>query len=375
MDFLEQMQALAGKVAKVRSAIQTEEATKLALVMPFISALGYDVSNPSEVIPEFTADVGTKKGEKVDYMIMHEGAPILLLECKKLGSPLEDAAASQLYRYYSVSKVRFGVLTDGAIYRFFTDTEAANKMDSKPFLEVDISNPQHPLLGELKRFSKENFNLDDIVEAAKELKYLGGVKTVLIAQMNDPAEDFVRFLATQVYDGLMRQKTLELFQGIVKRAFKEFINEQIQDRLRAALNQADPNAGSASVSGVPDDMQTAATKAADWLPEEQEAFQIVRAILRQSILPKRMALRVGKTYSSILLDDSNRKPLCRLYLHGGKKSIGLFDDHRVEKPKVQISDLDDIFTHGNELIETGRLYETGQMKGKEPSEEAENGTS
>ncbi len=364
MDFMEHIQALASKIAKLRDQIATEEATKIAFVMPFITALGYDVFDPSEVIPEFTADVGTKKGEKVDYVILHAGAPMMIFECKKIGAPLDANHASQLYRYYGVSKARFGVLTDGAIYKFFTDLEEPNKMDLKPFLDVDISNSQHPLLGELKRFTKSSFNLEETVEASKELKYLGGIKGVLTAQMVRPAEEFVRFLAAQVYPGQMRQNVLEWFQGIVKRAFNEFINDRITDRLRTALNQGGADQpGTGTVTGP------AAIKIRDieTLPEEIEAYYIARSVLRQKTDPKRIAMRDAKSYFSILLDDNNRKPLCRLYFHSAQKYIGLFNE-RKEETRHAIADLDDLYKFSEHLAATVDLYDTNQMtEGKEPT--------
>lgn len=131
--------SLAKKIERNSKIIETEEATKNAFVMPFLNnVLGYDVFDPSEVIPEFTADTGTKKGEKVDYAIIKDGEVQVLIECKKLGEPLSLKHASQLYRYFSVTNARIAILTNGVIYQFFTDLDAPNKMDEKPFLELDL---------------------------------------------------------------------------------------------------------------------------------------------------------------------------------------------------------------------------------------------
>jgi predicted type IV restriction endonuclease len=362
MDFMENIQSLASKIAKLRDQIETEEATKIAFVMPFITTLGYDVFNPSEVMPEFTADVGTKKGEKVDYVILHNGTPLMIFECKKLGSPLDANHASQLYRYFSVSKARFGVLTDGAIYKFFTDLEESNKMDLKPFLDVDISNSQHPLLGELKRFAKSSFNLEETIEASKELKYLGGIKSVLTTQLVQPADEFVRFLAAQVYPGQIRHNVLESFHDIVKRAFNQFINDRIADRLRTALNQGGTNE---TKTGAEVGAATPKSRDNEALSEEIEAYYIVRSVLRQKTDPKRIAMRNSKSYCSILLDDNNRKPLCRLYLHSTQKYVGLFNEHK-EETRHAVSDLDDLYKFSEHLAAAINLYDTGQVKdGKE----------
>ncbi|HEU5375954.1 MAG TPA: type I restriction endonuclease, partial [Ktedonobacteraceae bacterium] len=195
MDFIEVLQNLSSKILKQKNLIQTEEATKNAFIMPFISALGYDVFDPSEVIPEFIADVGIKKGEKVDYAIKQDGKIIMLFECKGCNGVLDDGHASQLYRYFSVTEARIAVLTDGIIYKFYTDIEQPNKMDSRPFMEFNMLDIQEPLVAELKRLTKQAFNLEAILTVASELKYTREIKHILNDQLNAPSEEFVRFLA------------------------------------------------------------------------------------------------------------------------------------------------------------------------------------
>lgn len=163
MEFDERVAALAAKVQNQRDVIQTEEAAKNAFVMPFISTvLGYDVFDPHEVVPEYTADVGIKKGEKIDYAIMRNGEVQILIECKKSGDSLRIEYASQLYRYFSVTNARIAVLTNGHAYHFYTDLDAPNKMDSKPFLVLDLEDIDETLLPELRKLTKESFNLERV---------------------------------------------------------------------------------------------------------------------------------------------------------------------------------------------------------------------
>ena len=139
------------------SETPTEEATKTSLILPFIQMLGYDIFDPAEVVPEFTADIGIKRGEKVDYAIMQRGKPAILIECKKYGSSLAEDAVSQLVRYFGVTDAHFGILTDGISYRFFSDLDQPNVMDPKPFFEFNVLSYSHKAVGELKRFTKEEF--------------------------------------------------------------------------------------------------------------------------------------------------------------------------------------------------------------------------
>jgi hypothetical protein len=182
MDFIDALRALANRAQGQLEHLQTEEVTKNAIIMPFINTMGYDVFNPTEVVPEFTADVGTRKGEKVDYAIMQDGEPIILFECKQTGSELNQDNATQLFRYFTATSVRFGVLTNGINYQFYSDLDEPNKMDPKPFLEFNLLDFDEHMVEELKRFTKAAFVLEDTINAATELKYTTEIKRVLLEE-------------------------------------------------------------------------------------------------------------------------------------------------------------------------------------------------
>ena len=224
MDFIEEIRNLSARITKQKDNVLTEEATKNAFVLPFINLLGYDVFNPTEVVPEFTADVGTKQGEKVDYAIFKDDEVIMLIECKRYGADLTDAHASQLYRYFSVVHARIAVLTDGVLYRFYTDLEELNIMDTKPFLEFDMLDIQPPLVNELKQFSKSAFDLDATITAASDLKYTKEIKQTMMEQLEEPSEEFVRFFLSSVYSGVKTQTVIQQFTDIVKRALNQFLD-------------------------------------------------------------------------------------------------------------------------------------------------------
>jgi len=355
MDFIDKINELAAKIPKQIDHIITEEATKSALVMPFINALGYNVFDPREVIPEFTADVGIKKGEKVDYAILRDGNPIMLIECKWCRANLDEEHSSQLFRYFSATEARIGVLTNGVIYRFYSDLEQTNKMDSKSFLEVDMLNLNENVISELKKLTKSKFDLDEIISSASDLKYTKEIKKILNEQLTSPEDNFVRYLASQVYSGKLTQSVREQFQEIVKRAINQFISEKINERLKSALNEPmerDEQKETESEKEEIDDKKQIITT-----EEELEGYYIVKSILRDAIDPSRIAQRDTINYFGILLDDSNRKPICRLYLNQEtKKYIALFDKNKKEE-KVQIYELDDIFKYASRLKETVGFYE------------------
>lgn len=362
MDFIEVLQALSSKVAKQKNIINTEEATKNAFVMPFITALGYDVFDPAEVVPEFIADVGIKKGEKVDYAVKHDGKIIMLFECKCCNTSLDESHASQLYRYFSVTEARIAVLTDGIIYRFYTDIEEPNKMDPKPFMEFNMLDIQEPLVVELKRLTKQAFNLEAILTVAGELKYTREIKRILTEELNAPSEEFVKFIARQVYSGKLTAGVLAQFATITKQAFTQFINEHITERLRSAMEEPslplEPVAETPSTNGHQNGTSASEnTNGIVTTPEELEAYYIVKAITCAVIDTERIVYRDTVNYFGIICDDNNRKPICRLHFKGKHKSIGLFDANKTEE-RVPIDNLNEIYKLADRLKATAGAYVT-----------------
>lgn len=364
MDLIDRMKEIAARIPKQLEYTQTEEATKNAFVMPFISALGYDVFNPLEVIPEFTSDVGIKKGEKVDYAIKKDEQIIILVECKWSGADLDKVHASQLFRYFSVTSARFAILTNGIEYQFYSDIDEPNKMDSKPFFVFNMLHFEDHQINELKKFTKSAFSLDDILTTASTLKYAGAIKKILEEELKAPSEEFVRFFASQVYDGRLTQQVIEQFTKIVKDARSQFINERINERLKTALSA---NSGEGGGEDLFDDEENgddaSARDGIETTQEELDGFNVVKAILREVVDVARVTMRDTKSYCGILLDDNNRKPICRLRFNHSQKYLGLFTNKNEDK--VEIDCVDDIFKHSERLKAVIGEYEGGKTEVEE----------
>lgn len=363
MEFTERLLALAAKVRQQKNSIETEEATKNAFIMPFISTiLGYDVFNPLEVVPEFTADVGVKKGEKVDYAIVNNGEVQILIECKKSKEPVKIEHASQLYRYFAVTNARIAILTNGQHYQFFTDLDAPNRMDSKPFLVLDLADIDETLIPELQKLTKDVFDLDSVINAAGELKYIGQIKRIIAAQFKEPDDDWIKYFASRVYEGAVTQKVRDQFTPLVLKAAKQFLNDQVNGRLKTALGAETAQAVSqdqsvsAELTSEPEvEKHLVDNDGIETTLEEMEGFQIVRAIVCSEVTPTRVTQRDAKTYCAVLLDDNNRKPIARLHFNRTQKYIGIFDQEKVET-RMPIKSLDEIYNHAEILRKSVRNY-------------------
>jgi predicted type IV restriction endonuclease len=352
MDFKDIIKQLGERVSRLKEQIQTEEATKNAFIMPFIQALGYDVFNPLEVMPEFTSDIGIKKGEKVDYAILKDTVPVILIECKWWGTNL-NLFDSQLLRYFHTSKAKFGLLSNGIQFRFYTDLVEANKMDEKPFLEFDITNIKEQQINELKKFHKSYFDINAIFSSASELKYMNEIKSILGVQFNTPSEEFVRYFVSSVYQGRATEKVLTQFTEIVKKSYTQFINDVISERLKTALqqeNQKEEEQAKLESELQKDDSGIITTQ------EELEAYFIVKSILHNTLDSSRIFYRDFPNTFAVLVDDSIRQLICKFYFNKeNKKEIGLIDESKKEQ-RFEIKTLDDIYTYSDRLCNTAKKF-------------------
>lgn len=360
MDFKDQIRQLGNRVIKLKEQVNTEEATKNAFIMPFIRDLGYDVFNPEEVTPELIADVGMKQGEKVDYAILKDGAPIILIECKHHGAPLNVHNASQLFRYFHTTKAKFSILTNGIEFRFYTDLVEPNKMDEKPFFVFNITEITDNQIEELKKFHKNYYDFDNIVNTASDLKYTGELKALLTLEFNNPTPEFVRHFAKQVYPGVVTAKVLEQFTNLIRKSIQQNISDLITERLKTALNKETETVNKEQEIAQAVSVQDSKASKILTTEEELEGYMIIKAILRQRIKADRITYRDAQSYFAILLDDNNRKTICRLYL-GTKKYIGILDEAKNES-KFEINSLDDIFNYYDKLCAIIDVYDSVNAK-------------
>lgn len=359
MDFKDQIKLLSERVIKLKENTQTEEATKTAFIMPFLQTLGYDVFDPTEVVPEFTCDLGIKKGEKIDYAIHKDGQPIILIECKHWKEDL-NSHNGQLFRYFHVSNARFGILTNGIIYKFYTDLVEKNKMDEKPFFEFNMEKFRESQVDKLREFHKSYFDVDTILNTASELKYTNEIRNAIVKEVNDPTDEFVKYFARPVYPGRFNDAILEQFRAIVKQAFAQYANDYMNERLKSAIS-ADTVVENKAEAKTPESIVPESTEPQDenkiiTTEEEMQGFYIVRSILYPEIDDiSRVAHRDTQSYFGILFDDNNRKPICRLHFNSSNKYIETFDAEK-KGTKHLLGSLNDIYKYKDEIINTCKQY-------------------
>lgn len=340
-DSIPKLKTMAERVA---DRVETEEATKMSLVIPFLRELGFDPFDPDVVVPEFTADVGTKKGEKVDYALRQNGRIIMLIECKTANTNLNETHYGQLFRYFSVTEARVGVLTNGIDYWFFSDVDERNKLDNKPFYRFSVFAHNDADIKQLEQFTLRSFDPEHFDETASLLKYTTLLKKQIRDEIHDPSDEFVKFFASKVYNGRLTANAKEMFAPLVENALNETIREIVNSRLNYALAQVNEKEGqdADNSSSEIEEKQADATEGIVTTDQEREAFFIVKSIARKYVDASRLSLRDQKSYCNVLLDDTNRKPIVRLLFNSSPQRVqfGKNNENRVE-----IASVDDIFQH------------------------------
>lgn len=356
MDLKDNIEELVKKIEKYKERISNEEMTKTAFILPFFEMLGYDTRNPFEFHAEFTADIADAKGEKVDYAILIDDIPRILIECKDCNNSL-DNCDKQLTRYFNVTPAKIGILTNGIIYKFYTDLEKPNMMDEKPFLEINLLNIKDYQITELKKFARNSFDIDNILNSAEELKYSNAIKKLLKMEFEKPSENFKTFILNEVYDGVKTQKVKDRFTDTIIKSINEFVNDIVRNKLEGALegNQRKESKEIVEEEIIKQDENKIITT-----EEEIEAFSIIKSLIRSEFDIERVGYKDTQSYLGIILDNKVSKWICRLYFNGPIKYIRfpeLNDDGiKIKGPKISLGSLNELFNYKEEILKSIKLY-------------------
>ncbi len=343
MEFKDLVQEHVRNIRKIENDNLIEEQTKMYMIAPFLNLMGYNVFNPEDVVAEYTADIGSKKGEKVDYALKIKGNVEILIEAKAKNDNLENHDI-QLKRYFNVTNAKVGILTNGIVYKFFTDLEKTNIMDNKPFLIINLFDLTDEKIEQLKKFTKSYYDITSVTTSAESLKYANGIKLFLNEQLENPSDAFIKLIGKEIYSGKLTQIKIEELRSIFKETFKTFINDFARKKFESVLDDSSNVENKEEVGTV----ETVDPKKEVITTEEElECYYVIKSILRKHIDSARIYYRDNLSYFNILLDDSNRKWICRIYITANGIKLLLPTDSN----KIDLESINDLYNYEKELIE------------------------
>lgn len=340
MGLHDEIKAFSERIKSIKNGITTEEATKMSLIAPFFQLLGYDVFNPNEFCPEYTADVGIKKGEKVDYAIIIKNDPVILIEAKSVNKNL-DKYGSQLFRYFSVTKSKFAMLTNGIYYKIYSDLEEDNKMDKEPFFEFSLEELTDDKINIIENFSKNAFDTRSLMADARIMKYENKFKTYLRKQVHEPSDDFIRLFLKNTYSGTKTQNVIDKFKPILKKSLLDFMNEYADNKFNAFLNG----------SSLPN-METEENLPSD---EEVSALTIVKEILKDECDVSNITYKITESYFGILLNNNSRKWICRFIIKSNQITM-IIPDSKKNEIRNKLVSLNEIYNYSSSLLNALHIY-------------------
>lgn len=380
MGFTEDIAKLSEQIRKRVDQVVGEEATKMALIVPFLNTLGYDIYDPTEVLPEYVADFAIKKAgqfEKVDYALAINGTIVMIVEAKARGQKAE-AHDGQISRYFNgLITTKVAIVTNGTEYRFFTDLRDRNVMDREPFFSFNIFEYGSKEIENLKLFHRDNFDTAAIGRQAEEMVYVKGMTQLIGNLLRSPSEEFIRFLVGELgklapsykIEGRIRNKILDKFEPIVKKSIQSSLLELMTRSLSQEMSQAVEVSNNSSLSELEEETEIEEEQQEQALEElkvvttaeELEAFEKIQAITETSttyhldVKPKDtvsyFGVNLGKTtwwFVRLYLTPKKKSFITRLPIDEVKSLAPDFEVQEVSAPlgdaasKVIISSVSDL---------------------------------
>lgn len=326
MAFKDELQKLSVQVKERMVHISNEEMTKQALIIPFVQMLGFDVFNPIEVRPEYSADFGKKKGEKVDYALFKDNEPIIFIEAKAVNENLNNHDA-QLSRYFnSATEVKLAILTNGVEYRFFTDLNANNVMDDTPFLKINLLNLKDSDIENLNNLRKENFDKESLINYAEELVYTSTLNDTLRNLFSNPSDEFIRFIVKDFSETRITSSVIERFRPLVKKAISnavlEIVSKGLYQQETSATKQEEVSVAEVVEEEIIENQfEESNKKSVVTTEDELKGFEIVKSVLEKNNRDiSEVNYRDTTNYFSIYLKNTTRW-IIRFNLDAGKKNV------------------------------------------------------
>ncbi len=240
-DLLTKLQQLAERVNDVKEACTDEAKTRSYLVEPLLEALGYDCRDPRDVVYEFTADVAGKKGEKVDYALMRDGEPVVLVEAKTLGNRLGGNEREQLQRYFPFTPARLSVLTDGVQWHWYkgmSGREQSHQMESSPFLTYNAYEPSESAAEWLAQVTKDGFNPGELLRIFRRNQFSNRIRVWINETLAFPSPGRAQRLNNWVNLGASSHE-LPLVEDAARLAWGQFLSDQ-QMEVASDVGKSDP---------------------------------------------------------------------------------------------------------------------------------------
>ena len=229
-ELLEKLETHAVRVRSIREYCSNEEQTKVSLINPYLEHLGFDVRDPRYVQLEYRSDIGSGT-ERVDYALLKNGKPALLIEAKPATTILPSEAPVQLRRYaMAIPELRYCAVTNGVHWHWYAKSQNSGDLNPNPFLVHDATDPNVVEVRWLASLRNDPQNWDSI---ATEQNLQTKIGEWFTHQRTDPDEHFIVSIIRGV-DERNNQKTRDVVSRIWVKTIAMHMQKEIDKALRRA---------------------------------------------------------------------------------------------------------------------------------------------
>lgn len=333
MGFAEELAKLSERVRQKRNLVVGEENAKAAFISPFLNILGYDITDPTEVIHEYFADFGiqnkVRHPKKVDYAIAINNNIVMLVEAKACTEKPEIHDGQLRYYFNAIYTARIGMATNGIEYRFFTDLHRDNMMDDEPFFTFDILNYEVKDVENLKLFHRDNFDALNMNHHAEAIIFYRNMTLLIGNLLQSPSDDFIRFLVGEMFKAApdckmynkINKNLIEKCKPIVKKSIQSSVLDLVTRSMNQQMSPLEIESEPPTINSDDETQDTEKKSEINTTQEELEAFSKIQLIVKASNKFKfELHFKDTISYLGINLGKTTWWFL-RLYLSSAKKSL------------------------------------------------------
>ncbi len=315
--------------SKLEEKCTNEAQTRQYLIEPIIEILGY--SRMDDMLTEINAGWG-QKNDKADIGLLIKGKnPEIIVECKKYGKTLTDKEAWQLNGYFiNTPSSKFGILTNGIEWRIYSVDEVNKEtsLNVNPFLVFDFNNITDSLIENLTKLHKNNIDIKELQDEATDFYFLKGFSTAFALELFEPSDDFIKAIFNRMNGKRMTDQ--------MKLKIREQINSNsLQKALKKVIEEESKNGNQIITTA-----------------EELKIYHTIKTILihKKEIDADRISYRDQKNSFNILVDDNNKKIICKI--HSSRNNYSL----EINGIKHEVKGIESVVAMKKQLLDAAMIF-------------------
>jgi hypothetical protein len=311
-----------------------EAQTRFTLVELILEVLGY--SRLDDMVTEVSAGFGEKNDRAdIGLFVSNKKAtlkPEIIVECKKYGKKLTDKEASQLNNYFiNTPSAKIAILTNGMDWKVYAAdiNSKESTLHPMPFMEMSLEDIDDEVVENLTRLKRDVINIKELQEEAAEFFFMGRFGGAFFEEFLNPSDEMIK----AVYSRMGGNRLTDSIKGKIKGLINSQSLREVAERMTIEESKRNGN--------------MVITTA-----EELKMYHAIKAILlqRKEIKSDRISYRDQKNSFLILVDDNQKKQICRIVFTQNKQRI------EINGKEYDVNGIESVVSLRKELTDAALQY-------------------